>query len=253
MIHGLNLNEIDKENFNFIYKLDYIKLRETLGKQSKLDITGCSIKYITNDTIQILNNLIEINLSDNNLKKLNKTMFSSLTHLKSLNIGMNLIREIADGTFDNLENLERLDLAENHIRNITNKTFDGLNNLKCLDISNNFLTKTSLDNLLNSETLCNLDKLYIRNCNINKLEENQFISLKYLKTLDLSQNGINWLKKNAFNGLVNLKFLDLSSCNIRFADSKALKDLSCLVDLHIIDNPIEVNMGLDKLKTYLLC
>lgn len=76
------------------------------------------------------------------------------------------------------------------------------------------------------------------NGNIRTIEEETFIYLRNLTTLDLRSNKISILSPNVFAGLEKLKYLTLDHNNIATIPVSALSTLHNLKELQLIDNKI---------------
>lgn len=90
-----------------------------------------------------LRNLRELNLSRNNISKIDPQAFGQLKNLKKLIISHNKkLKEINSDIYESfgyLNNLQELDLSHNSIEKIDSKAFENLTNLKSLKLDNNNL------------------------------------------------------------------------------------------------------------------
>ncbi|XP_076297775.1 remoulade [Lasioglossum baleicum] len=135
-----------------------------LGAQAEWLRVKCSnelqdIKNINFDSISL--ELVQLDLSKNNIFAIDIDIFRNLTNLKRLDLSQNNITHIGEGCFNGLGNLERLDLSENQILSIDTYAFQKLSNLKRLKLNENKLIS---------------------------LKEGTFYRFKSLKQLDLSGN-----------------------------------------------------------------
>ncbi|XP_078036263.1 remoulade isoform X2 [Augochlora pura] len=135
-----------------------------LGAQAEWLRVKCSnelqdIKNINFDSVSL--ELVQLDLSKNNIFDIDVDIFKNLTNLKRLDLSQNNITHIGEGCFNGLGNLERLDLSENQILSIDAYAFRKLSNLKRLKLNENKLIS---------------------------LKEGTFYRLKSLKQLDLSGN-----------------------------------------------------------------
>ncbi|CAL7937400.1 unnamed protein product [Xylocopa violacea] len=142
-----------------------------------------NIKDINIDSVSV--ELIQLDLSKNNIYAVETNIFKNLTNLKRLNLSQNDITIISEGCFNGLGNLERLDLSRNHISSIDVYAFRKLLNLKRLDLSSNNISvvKPSL-----FHDLLALERLKLNENKLTTLKEGTFYGLKSLKQLDLSNN-----------------------------------------------------------------
>ncbi|XP_050594181.1 adhesion G protein-coupled receptor A3 isoform X2 [Bombus affinis] len=135
-----------------------------LGAQAEWLRIKCSnelqnIRDINLDSVSV--ELVQLDLSKNDIYAIEANIFKNLTNLKRLNLSQNDITFIGENSFDGLGNLERLDLSKNQISTIDAHTFSKLPNLKRLKLNENKLIT---------------------------LMEGTFYGLKSLKQLDLSNN-----------------------------------------------------------------
>nr|XP_026484294.1 protein artichoke [Vanessa tameamea] len=142
------------------------------------------------------------------------------------------------------------------------------NNVQEIDLSSNKLQSIN-KGLFNN--FINMRKLILRRNQINKINENSFLGLSKLETLDMSENNLTILT-NVFTPLKNLQHLNLSRNNIQYIHDKyfnnwllqhldishnnlrkvtpgALQQLPNLARLLLTDNP---HLGITQLDTQLL-
>ncbi len=82
--------------------------------------------------------LIQLEISNSNLSKVQGHHFSKMTFVRTLNLSHNEILYINNGAFINLKNLETLDLNYNHIMMLNSRMFDlGVSKLHVLSIRGN--------------------------------------------------------------------------------------------------------------------
>lgn len=94
-----------------------------------------SMKEIDFSTIQ--DDTVFLDLSKNQIGKLNKSDFTNFTNLKRLDLTQNSLKSIELDMFGEIKTLERLKLSTNLIAHIYQGSLDGLVGLKQLDITNN--------------------------------------------------------------------------------------------------------------------
>ncbi|CAK9824102.1 Adhesion G protein-coupled receptor A3 [Anthophora retusa] len=142
-----------------------------------------NIKDININSVSV--ELVQLDLSKNNIYTIETNIFKNFTNLKRLNLSQNDITFIGEGCFNGLGNLERLDLSKNQISSIDAYTFRKLSNLKTLDLSGNNISilKPSL-----FQDLMALERLKLNDNKLTTLKEGIFYGLKSLKQLDLSNN-----------------------------------------------------------------
>uniref|UniRef100_A0A915PH04 Chaoptin n=1 Tax=Setaria digitata TaxID=48799 RepID=A0A915PH04_9BILA len=201
------------------------------------------------------NNVHELDLAYNELKKIPQHAFSSIQNsLIKLNLKGNRIRSINTDDFDGMENLMELVLADNHIETIEEAAFSKMQKLIKLDVSHNPITSWNphafqgLSHAIETLDLANtglfslpkIDNHGLRLLNIsnNKIHEVNAAQLHHnrkLTTLDISYNNFKELDPGIFAELVELKHLNVTGNPvIKFTD-KLLQSLYNLETLRICD------------------
>ncbi|KAL4238090.1 hypothetical protein ACF0H5_002802 [Mactra antiquata] len=154
----------------------------------------CNITFIDSNAFVNLSSLLYLNLTGNNLVNLNSFgpgVFKPLISLVNINFYGNKFTTF-EGLGTELKYLKNLcglfiDLCENCT---FGKGFEKLTNLKNLSLSR------FTDNSCNSPTIYNdtfenvsmIERLYVGNCNVRKIEPGAFSPLKNLIHLDISYN-----------------------------------------------------------------
>lgn len=195
-----------------------------------------SSTWVNSETFMGLIRLATLDLSFNNIARLDMATFRDLTNLQRLNLQDNIISYIADHTFSGLFRLHTLLLANNKLTVLEANTFRGLTALTDLNANHNELIRIHREALGNSTILKNL---HLKN---NSLEEVPSVvhKLENLKTLDLSDNRINKILDTSFEGLLELSALYLED---NYIDNLTKHSLSPLVALQVL------NCGRNYLKT----
>ncbi|KAH7351878.1 hypothetical protein KP509_19G018500 [Ceratopteris richardii] len=140
--------------------------------------------------------------------------------------------------FFSLQKLSNLNLDKNSISDIKSmKLQQSSPNLKLLSLKSNVITK--IDGL---SGLVFLEKLYLDNNCIKKIDPGSFENLPCLEELDLSNNSIRDV--NHMEGLLSLRSLNLASNYLMpdrlggFSCVKELSSLKKLQDLSLKENPV---------------
>jgi len=146
--------------------------------------------------------LINLDLSQNKLKKLNLTKFTNLT---TLNLKQNLFEGLPDLSKD-LSKLSKLDLSMNKLKSFDSRLLNtAKNSLTSLDLSNNSINAIDLLNFKNLEYL-NLEKNKLKVIDISQnnklttllLSSNKLTQILYIPTtlieINLSGNDIKQFK-----------------------------------------------------------
>ncbi|KAG7299076.1 hypothetical protein JYU34_017565 [Plutella xylostella] len=220
-----------------------------------------------------LNELIELNLSDNNIWSTKTETFCSLYSLKTLNLtrnhlqniktigfsdsiieqnlsvkSCNLVLEVLDMSFNDLivisdnslsklRSLSKLLLQNNAVSTIEDRAFGGVVNLQVLNLSSNFLTSLPPDLFADTKLLKDIN---LSNNTINVMPPGLFEGLEHLQILDLSRNHLTsqWINKNTFVGLLRMVILNLSRNRLVKIDRYMFQDLYSLQKLNLEHNEI---------------
>ena len=236
--------KMDCANKNILSVKDILK--DIPVNTTILDLSGNKISLLENKTFANcanLKNLQVLNLTDNQIKEIQKHAFSGLVLLEILDISFNyltgvtalipayvqelclnhnLITALANHTFSNpqkaVTKMKKLLLQNNTIREIEQLAFEGLNNLKILNISYNsipFMAKGLVPAIF--RPLKGLIELDIGNNTIDESTNMTYPDhiLSDAKTLEiLKMDGIaNATFGPGFKELKNLTNLNLSGLN----------------------------------------
>lgn len=212
-----HLTELDLGD-NEISQLSPIIFR-TFTQLKMLQLQINKLTQITN-TFQMLSTLEFIDLSINNIAKLDCNDFANLTQLKVLYLYGNKISQISSCHFQDLKSLEVLKLGTNDLLRIGDAFRNGPHFLKELQLSFNKLSVIETDAFRN---LSHLNSLELHDNQISKIKAFVFRGLKNLTYLSLSSNKISaktFRYSNVFSGMPNLQSLDLFSNSISFTENK---------------------------------
>ncbi|CAK1585527.1 unnamed protein product [Parnassius mnemosyne] len=220
-----------------------------------------------------LNELIELDLSDNNVWSTNTETFCWLFSLKTLNLSKNHLQNIktigfsdslreqnlsvrscnlvletldlsyndlivvTDNCLSKLRSLSKLFLQNNAISSLENGAFGGLLSLHVLNLSSNFINTVPPD--LFSDTK-SLKEIILSNNTINVLPPGLFSGLDQLQTLDISHNDLTsqWINRGTFVGLLRMVILNLSYNKLTKIDRFMFQDLYSLQKLNLEHNDI---------------
>ncbi|XP_023216187.1 decorin-like [Centruroides sculpturatus] len=153
------------------------------------------------------NRLVDIDLSSNEIERLEPAAFVSMENLERLSLTDNLITKIEKGSFVRLPKLRDLFLDGNQIVTIQSGSFEGLSGLVDMILSSNNLTRLEEGTF---KGLTRLDFLDLFRNQITELPENAFLPLSNLSRLDLSRNRISSIHPSSFRGLNHLTVLLLN-------------------------------------------
>lgn len=159
-----------------------------------------------------------LSLANNLIHTLHNESFREMNVLEEIHLQGNRIQNLQQKVFENLPYLRLLNLTKNQLVRLRARSFSGLESidLQVLDLSSNGMTSIEANGLGELRQLLNLNLGH--NSLHNSLSATTFQGLRYLKTLDLSDNHIEVILANTFKPLVKLETLDLSENNIDVFD-----------------------------------
>jgi hypothetical protein len=126
----------------------------------RLNLSINQLTKIELGTFGGLTSLQEINLSENKLTTIHPETFNGLTSLERINLGFNQLTTIAPRTFDRLTSLKEIYLFYNQLTTIEPGTFDGLTSLEEIHLEHNLLTKIS-EGTFSRPGIVNLDDNFL--------------------------------------------------------------------------------------------
>lgn len=223
---------LDNNNFKFIPDDSLLALHEL--SYINLAFNRISILPRTIFMPQIHRNLMEIDLSFNQVERLYTNTFDELVLLQFVNLQGNRIRSLERHSFHNLPYLSYLDLSHNELQNVSEAALAFLPNLLNIDLTHNRLSTLSFKmfrHVSNYSTPLHL------NCSHNSVTQidGDVGSHLFVNTLDLSYNLLT-----DTSGLGNLReslrFLYLHHNNISLLHNNALGDLPRLLHLDLSCN-----------------
>ena len=204
-----------------------------------LDFSGQNIDHITGHLFRALTSLESLNLSNNIIRILYANAFTRSTSLGDLDDDLSKKEQIHlidnDMSITGLVNLKDLDLSNNLISRLSALAFSKLFKLEDLNLSNNKIR--SLPASVFSD-LVELEDLNLNNNEIRSLSVSLFNNLSELETLDVSNNKIRSLSATVFSTLSKLEELNISHNGIRSLSATVFSNLSALKELGISDNQI---------------
>ncbi|KAK9540603.1 hypothetical protein VZT92_003044 [Zoarces viviparus] len=209
----------------FLRKMKLVTLRNTTftGLQKTnltfLDLSRNEMGKIEEGAFRELSRLQTLILTDNNIKHLNKGTFQGLKSLKRLHLTKALVKShttptIDDFSFQPLSDLESLILQRTAAHEITEHTFTGLTSLQELDMS--WSSYASLRNITN-KTFVSLAGSPLRKLNLTwtaiaQINPQSFSVLRNLTTLLLDFNFIKQtLSGKEFEGLGQVEEIYMSN------------------------------------------
>ncbi|XP_030216635.1 toll-like receptor 13 isoform X1 [Gadus morhua] len=170
-----------------------------------IDLSGNNISKLNKKALENLPNLLHLNLGHNLISKIESGTFVVQISLKVMFLDNNMLCKLQDGMFDGLVNLIELHLTSNQIQTVAPASFMSLSKLGFLDLGHNKLRH--LTNILQHTP--HLKYLYIPANNISTFDSWELSNKSTeLVRLDLSQNDFMFFRLTA--GIFpNLRMLDL--------------------------------------------
>ncbi|XP_055014325.1 toll-like receptor 3 isoform X2 [Boleophthalmus pectinirostris] len=156
-----------------------------------------------------------LSLRKMNLLSLTNTTFTGLinTSISSIDLSDNQVNKIEVGSFLGLHKLQSLIMTDNKIKQLKNGTFEGLQSLKMLNLTRAFDSKVSSQQVIENfafQHLGAVQTLILQGSTIGKITEDTFSGLTSLKDLDLS-----WTKTSSDKIITNLTFASLKASPLR--------------------------------------
>ncbi|KAJ3639319.1 hypothetical protein Zmor_002684 [Zophobas morio] len=213
---------------HFHILLYFLLISKTLNKQIEIkcpqhcscDIfknlkrATCSHRTLANIESNFPEQTEILDLSHNQINQLPNDVFvkEKLTSLKLLNISYNQVNKIEIYSFRGLTNLKTLDLSYNGIQYILESWFLSMVSLEELYLKHNSFSIMDSGAVFNSKSLKKLD---LSDCGISFISAETLSKLENLELLDLSRNYLIQLKLDTIKSLSNLNTLNLNNTQLR--------------------------------------
>ncbi|KAM8975673.1 leucine-rich repeat neuronal protein 2 [Pelodytes ibericus] len=194
-----------------------------------------NIAHLEQNELVYLENLRELDLSQNSFSNIQDFDAQHLTQLISLHLEENQLNHLPDYSFSGLESLEELYLNHNQLSNISPTAFFGLQHLVRLHLNSNLLT--SLDSHWFQE-LPALEVLMVGDNKVSSILDMNFHQLSNLRSLVLAGMGLNDISEFAFEGLVKLESLSFYDNKLVKVPKRALQRVPGLKFLDLNKNPL---------------
>ncbi|XP_053397412.1 carboxypeptidase N subunit 2-like [Mercenaria mercenaria] len=210
---------------------------------SVLSLINCSLKKISKESFEGLENLLDIDLSDNEITYLDENTFDDMRNqLQIIFLSNNRLVYLHSDYFRVL-NISYLMLDHNDIEFINGSLYH-IHNLKVLDISSNKLQCVS-------RLFQNMTKLTVLNISDNYIQSvkgDEFYLTNGIKKLDFSRNLLLNIPAKLFANLEMLEELRLDSNNITVISNKVFSKCTKLSHLYLSKNSLE-NINLLELHS----
>uniref|UniRef100_A0A6G1SAW0 Leucine-rich repeat neuronal protein 1 n=1 Tax=Aceria tosichella TaxID=561515 RepID=A0A6G1SAW0_9ACAR len=189
-------------------------------------------------------NVVELNLSYNQLTSLRNFTFMRWHRLQRLDISYNLIEVLEHESLFGLAKLEHLSLRGNRIAQIPANAIKStarslsyissndqtISALDVIDLSENPLLAVDTNSFY---ALSRLRELYLDSCLINTIDSQAFTGLSSIAIISLTNNDLVEVPSEALSSLTTLKILKLSSNDIRSIHPFAFKNLYNLEEIQL--------------------
>ncbi|XP_063726812.1 leucine-rich repeat-containing G-protein coupled receptor 4-like isoform X2 [Symsagittifera roscoffensis] len=218
-------------DFESLHKVD-------LGNNSGhflFSMSRCALDIISGTPFIKFPYLMRVQISENNITKLDSSIFANLEGLDLLNIQRNYIEEMDPGTFNGLNMLQTLDISDNYLSEVPEKLFANKPMLLKLVMSNNKIKRLSKNIFSGAPNLVELDLSW------NKLEsfpENFFTSVKNLQALNCANNEIK-IFPQSLSKLEFLMHLDMSENHIKRVPPRIFANMKDLNYIDLSGNDLE--------------
>ena len=158
-------------------------------------------------------NMAEVYLNNNNIRRLARDVFSNLAQCTFLSLRHNSISSIEAGAFNGLGNLDKLDLHANDITVLEQGMFDGMPQLRVMDVAYNDVYTIVSGCFINSK---NLKMLYLTANELSTVNGDMWLGLNSLTRLDLQYNSqMQVISPGGLSNLPKLNLLHLHNNGLR--------------------------------------
>jgi len=172
------INEIFKENFIGLKRLDTLILREN------------QLTYLSYSSFSYCRRLTTLDLSDNKISMINSNAFHLLNHLKILLLSNNPLgqRSLTDYLLKPLKNLQYIDLENTQIENLSSFLFISNQRLKSIKLRRNYLNSTLKQTFCGTHSLIEIDLV---STNIHSIDICTYHQIPSLRRLYLMNNPLD--------------------------------------------------------------
>jgi Leucine-rich repeat (LRR) protein len=215
------LDTLTKDTFKNLLVVESIKMNscsvseidpDAFVNLENLKLLDLSQNKLLQCTFKIPDSLENLNLSNNQIK-VKQGVFSAsnvaLRKLIQLDLSNNDIKSLPAGCFSGLVSLKYLSLAKNELNNVSEHAFEGLVNLRHLDLSRTEIRKIRSGLFSATNYLKRLD---LRYNSIELVEEDAFSKFRTIPDVLLNENEHHYL----FDSFLNRKLINLMFCDKDF-------------------------------------
>ncbi|KAG8451021.1 hypothetical protein GDO86_003341 [Hymenochirus boettgeri] len=213
-----------------------------LENLTELDLSQNTFSDIGDFNVRYLPTLVSLHLEENQLTHLPDQSFLGLVSLEELYLNHNQLHTISPKAFSGLQHLLRLHLNSNSLKYLDSQWFIELPALEVLMVGGNKV-KSIQDT--NFKPLLNLRSLVLAGMGLREISDLSLEGLVNLESLSLYDNKLDKVPKRALQRVPGLKFLDLNKNPIRRIQQKDFVDMAQLKELGL--NNMEELVSIDEL------
>ncbi|KAM4711658.1 leucine-rich repeats and immunoglobulin-like domains protein 3 isoform 1-T1 [Anableps anableps] len=199
--------------FLFNNRISSLELGWSTNLASTLQVLELSHNRISSIPARFfqLPNLQHLDLSRNQIRRVEGLTFQDLPALRLLKLQRNRLSGLMDGAFFGLSNMEVLQLGFNNLTEVSKGWLYGLGALQQLHLEHNTISRIQPETW---KCCQKLSKLNLSSNHLSRLEESSFDGLSLLDELHVGDNRVSFIAGGAFRGLPNLQMLDLQNNEI---------------------------------------
>uniref|UniRef100_UPI00358EED62 chondroadherin-like protein n=1 Tax=Myxine glutinosa TaxID=7769 RepID=UPI00358EED62 len=209
-----------------------------------LYMSNLSLGNLRDGIFDGLGHLSFLDLDNNRIANITPGIFLPLKNLAGLHLRDNLLTTLHDDMFQGLSQLRWLYLNHNRISQISQDAFQAPSKLRRLYLEGNGLTSVPW----NAINKVKLSILHLGSNRIHNISNVDFRKLRFLRELKLDKTELENVGPNTFVSLRRLRSLDLSKNNLSTLPS--LSQLPALQRLHLEGNPWLCDCRLTWLHTW---
>ncbi|XP_055640650.1 chaoptin [Toxorhynchites rutilus septentrionalis] len=199
-----------------------------------LDIHGNRLVTLKKGQFKGLREAEILDLSFNNLTKLDASHVSDLTKMTWINVSHNALSEITRGTFARNAVLRVLNMAFNNIKKIDANTFRGMRFLRRLHLNDNMISDVGRGTFGSVTRIGTIDLARNR---IKKVDYQMFFQLNYVEVVNLAENEITEIQKDSFKDLY-LTHINISHNRLETIEPKSFINCANMTVLDLSHNLI---------------
>lgn len=233
LVIPIGVNHIELE-YVTTRNLDVSNIRHLRWWHSEISKIDTAIRYPQQ--------LVDVDLSFNNITYLQEYLFTNYTNLLELNLSYNFIADFSRDVFKSQSKIKRLNLSHNSLKAMPFQVYSPIPDMLELDLSFNCLV-TFLDHYFRFNK--NIKILLLNNNRLVKITSNALVDLVNLQHLDLSFNFLQSISMGLFDSLSQLKYLNLANNPLTSLASGTFRELKNLKLLDLSGNKLtQLSFGL---------